>query len=266
MLRPCPWGKVKCQHRRVLTIGQLARYAGVTTKAVRVYHARGLLPEPPRDASGYRRYTARDAVAVLRIRTLADAGVPLARIRALQSAAPGELERALDGVDADLAARIERLQEARRRLRRLAAGEQPVVPAEVTEHLTGLAGLGFSARWVRLVEDLWLLVFATRPDVAGDLFRDQAQAMSDPVLRAIFLDYDRAHDLEPDDPRVDDLAARMVAATRSRYGGQGLPSQDPGPPGPDAGSQVPALIQAAVDADSAAWLRIDRLVRAALRE
>ncbi len=39
----------------MLTIGQLAAYAGVTVRAVRHYHQVGLLPEPERDASGYRR-------------------------------------------------------------------------------------------------------------------------------------------------------------------------------------------------------------------
>ena len=43
----------------MLTIGQLAAYAGVTVRAVRHYHAKGLLPEPQRDHSGYRRYDAR---------------------------------------------------------------------------------------------------------------------------------------------------------------------------------------------------------------
>ena len=38
----------------MLTIGQLARYVGVSTKAIRVYHDKGLLPEPDRDTSGYR--------------------------------------------------------------------------------------------------------------------------------------------------------------------------------------------------------------------
>src|SRR5512135_817982 len=41
--------------KRTITIGQLARYAGVTIKAVRYYHRRGLPEEPPRDSSGYRR-------------------------------------------------------------------------------------------------------------------------------------------------------------------------------------------------------------------
>ena len=65
----------------MLTIGQLASYAGVTVRAVRHYHAKGLLPEPERDHSGYRRYDAHAVVELIKIRTLAEAGVPLARVR-----------------------------------------------------------------------------------------------------------------------------------------------------------------------------------------
>jgi hypothetical protein len=53
-----------------ITIGQLAEYAGVTIKGIRHYHRRGLLEEPPRDASGYRRYGAQHAIALVKIRTL----------------------------------------------------------------------------------------------------------------------------------------------------------------------------------------------------
>jgi MerR family regulatory protein len=59
----------------MLTIGQLAAYAGVTVRTVRHYHQIGLLPEPERDASGYRRYGARAVVSLIKIRTLANAGV-----------------------------------------------------------------------------------------------------------------------------------------------------------------------------------------------
>ncbi|WP_409473638.1 MerR family DNA-binding transcriptional regulator [Streptomyces sp. HC307] len=40
-----------------LTIGQAAKAAGVTRKAMRVYEARGLLPAAERTAAGYRLYT-----------------------------------------------------------------------------------------------------------------------------------------------------------------------------------------------------------------
>jgi DNA-binding transcriptional MerR regulator len=73
---------------RGITIGQLADYAGVTIKAVRHYHKRGLLEEPERDASGYRRYSVRHAIDLVKIKTLAEAGVPLARIKELLAADP----------------------------------------------------------------------------------------------------------------------------------------------------------------------------------
>jgi len=238
----------------VITIGQLARYAGVSTKTVRVYHAKGLLPEPERDASGYRRYTARNAIELIRIRTLAAAGVPLARIREFLDAPPPQVRRGIDQVDRDLTARIEALTEARHRLRRLADGHlDPLLP-QVVELLEGLADLGFSRRWIELQTDVWILVCATHPEQALDLVHDQTQALTDPALRQLYLDYDRLYDVDPDDERVEHLARRIGAATRQRYGDGVLPGQD-------TGSEVPALIQTVVNDSSAAWRRLDTLIR-----
>ncbi len=47
-----------------MTIGQVAERVHVNVQTVRYYERRGLLPEPPRTASGYRQY---DAEAVRRI-------------------------------------------------------------------------------------------------------------------------------------------------------------------------------------------------------
>lgn len=241
----------------MLTIGQLARYVGVSVKTIRVYHAKGLLPEPRRDASGYRRYSAQDAIELIRVRTLAEAGMPLARIRELRAtpgAGPAEVVRQ---IDAELAARITALRNTRRRLRRLAAGEEDLLPTGVAGYLDRLRAYGFSADWVALQADLWTLVFATHPQMAAQVLQDQAQAVEDPLLRQVFLDYDRARELEPDDPRLDRLAGRMVAATRARYAGGSLPGQD-------VASDIPELIQRAVNSSSPAWRRIDELVRGRL--
>ena len=242
----------------MITIGQLARYARVSTKTIRVYHDKGLLPEPSRDSSGYRRYTAQHAIDLIKIRTLAEAGVPLARIRDLKAASSEEFGRALHQIDADLTARIQRLRQTQRRLRQLAAGQIQMLPPEVTSHLQRLPDIGFSPRWIAMETDLWILVFATYPHSATELFHDQAQALTDPALRQIYLDYDRAHDLDPRDPRLGDLARRIAAATTRRYGPDG-------PPGQVTGSAIPALIQEAVNASSPAWQRLDTLIRAQLR-
>lgn len=241
----------------MITIGQLARYVGVSVKTIRVYHDKGLLPEPDRDASGYRRYGANDAIALIKIRTLAEAGVPLARVRDLKSATDEEFQQALREIDDELTVRIRGLRATQGRLRRLATGRLAPLPAEVGAHLEDLARWGFTPRWVDLQRDLWILVFATHPDRAITLFHDQAEILADPELRQLFLDYDRAHDLDADDPHLDDLARRIVEATRKRYG----PDE---PPALDAASEIPALIQGTVNASSPAWQRLDTLIRARL--
>lgn len=43
-----------------MRIGELARQAGTTTKAVRFYESAGLLPAPPRLTNGYRSYARHD--------------------------------------------------------------------------------------------------------------------------------------------------------------------------------------------------------------
>ncbi len=255
ILPPCPKVKVKLREPgRVITIGQLARYGGVSVKTIRVYHAKGLLAEPPRDRSGYRRYTARHIVDLIKIRTLAESGVPLARIRELQAAPAAELQRALRQIDADLDARIRRLRAARIRLRELAEGRLQLLPVEVSDHLDALPALGFTPRWIAMETDLWLLIFATHPETARELFHDQTAALGDPSLREIYLAYDRAHDLDPRDPVIDDLARSIVTATRARYGAGDLPGQIPD-------SEIPGLVQSAVNASSPAWQRLDHLIR-----
>ncbi|MCX5345545.1 MerR family transcriptional regulator [Streptomyces atratus] len=257
MLQPRPRGKVKWEDGRVITIGQLAGYVGVSIKTIRVYHDKGLLPEPDRDASGYRRYGANDAIDLIKVRTLAEAGVPLARIRDLRSATDEEFQQALREIDDEITARIRGLRATQGRLRQLAAGHPAPLPTEVGTHLEHLARWGFSPRWVDLQRDLWILVFATHSNGAITLLHDQAETLADPVLRQLFLDYDHAHDLDVDDPRIDDLASRIAEATRERYGSAE-------PPELDAASEIPALIQGTVNASSPAWQRLDTLIRAQL--
>ncbi|HWD80952.1 MAG TPA: MerR family transcriptional regulator, partial [Kribbella sp.] len=172
----------------MITIGQLAQYVGVSTKTIRVYHEKGLLPEPPRDASGYRRYTAQDLVELIKIRTLAEAGLPLARIASLTAGSDAELATAAAAAEADLTTRIETLTRTRARLHELAAGNNPFLPGDVEQHLRQLAARGFSERWIAIERDLWILTFATDAATAQRYFTDQAEAQADPVLGRLYLD------------------------------------------------------------------------------
>lgn len=81
-----------------MRIGQLAELAGTTRRTVRHYHRIGLLAEPERLANGYRDYGMTDAVRLMRIRWLADNGVPLGTIASLLSESPasGETQIAED--------------------------------------------------------------------------------------------------------------------------------------------------------------------------
>ncbi|MFC7500444.1 MerR family transcriptional regulator, partial [Nocardioides sp. GCM10030258] len=105
----------------MLTIGELASYAGVTVRAVRHYHAKGLMPEPERNHSGYRRYDARAVADLIKIRTLAEAGVPLARVQELLAADPDEFAVAVTDIDQRLRAEIRDRQRHRERIAQLAA-------------------------------------------------------------------------------------------------------------------------------------------------
>ncbi|MGW7681640.1 MerR family transcriptional regulator [Kribbella sp. NPDC054772] len=243
----------------VITIGQLAQYVGVSTKTIRVYHAKGLLPEPPRDASGYRRYSAQDLVELIKIRTLAEAGLPLATIAQLAEASPAELRSAATAAETELTARIERLVSTRTRLQQLAAGHSPFLPAEVEQHLQRLDDLGFSKRWIAMERDLWILTYATYPDTAHRYFTDQTEAQADPELGRLYLAYDQAHDLDPDDPSLIDLADRIVTASLARYNPADLHDQA-------VDTDLPHLVQSSLNASSPAWERLDTLIRRGLRQ
>ncbi|MGL5810645.1 MAG: MerR family transcriptional regulator [Nocardioides sp.] len=195
----------------MLTIGQLASYAGVTVRAVRFYHQKGLLPEPDRDHSGYRRYGAAAVVELIRIRTLADAGVPLARVRELLSAGPEEFTAAVTDIDRRLGAEIRTKQEHRRRINRLAAGDSLALPPEAVDYLDHLRGLGFPDQLVHLERDAWILVAARMPERMPALMALKRAQLDNPAVVEMYHDLLAVVDWESDDPRLLALADRLVA-------------------------------------------------------
>ncbi|MEU0355875.1 MerR family transcriptional regulator [Streptomyces cyaneofuscatus] len=66
---------------RRVKIGDAAAFAGTTPRAIRHYHAIGLLPEPERGGDGRRRYGHQDMIRLLWIRRMAGAGIALDDIR-----------------------------------------------------------------------------------------------------------------------------------------------------------------------------------------
>jgi len=170
----------------MLTIGQLAAYAGVTVRAVRHYHRIGLLPEPERDASGYRRYGATAVVSLIKIRTLASAGVPLSEIgQMLQADAPAFAE-AVQRIDSRLRGEIERLDINRKQIAQLAAGNSLALPPEVTFYLDRLREIGASERVVLAERDAWILVAARWPEDIHEVMIAKHAQLDNPQLVRLY--------------------------------------------------------------------------------
>jgi DNA-binding transcriptional MerR regulator len=242
-----------------LTIGQLADYVGVTVRAVRHYHQRGLLPEPDRDASGYRRYGAQAVVDLIRIKTLADAGVPLARIQALLEAGPGEFARATAQIDEALSARIRDLEHQRRRIADLAAGDRLFLPAAVADLLDRLRQIGVSDRTIQLERDGWILLSARSPGQAAEMAEEKRLGLDDDEFAAIYLGCDQALGWDPDDPRLHGLADAMAAFAARRRSGH-AEGQDR-----DVDPVAMSLLSAGPGTASPAWDRLMQLAQAAGR-
>jgi DNA-binding transcriptional MerR regulator len=195
----------------MLTISQLASYAGVTVRAVRHYHAKGLLPEPERDHSGYRRYDAAAVVELLKIRTLADAGVPLSRVRELLAAGDQEFAAAVEDIDRTLRAEIRERQRHRERIAMLAAGDSLALPPEAVAYLDRMRELGFRERLIEVERDSWILIAAQMPDEVPALMAIKHAQIEHEALRRLYLDIGDLTDCGPDDPRLPALADRVAA-------------------------------------------------------
>ncbi|MGW7224914.1 MerR family transcriptional regulator [Streptomyces cyaneofuscatus] len=76
---------------RRVKIGDAAAFAGTTPRAIRHYHALGLLPEPERGGDGRRRYGHQDMIRLLWIRRMAGAGIALDDIRDALTADTGSV-------------------------------------------------------------------------------------------------------------------------------------------------------------------------------
>lgn len=199
------------RHCPVLTISRLASYAGVTVRAVRHYHAKGLLAEPERDRSGYRRYNAAAVVELIKIRTLADAGVPLSRVRELLAAGEDQFTAAIADIDRRLRAEIRQREQHRKRIVQLAAGDNLALPVEVVAYLERMRALGFRQQLIDIERDSWILVAAQMPDEVAALMTMKRTQIENDTLRRLYLELGDLADCGPADPRLPVLADRVAA-------------------------------------------------------
>jgi DNA-binding transcriptional MerR regulator len=202
----------------MLTIGQLAAYAGVTVRAVRHYHQIGLLPEPERDASGYRRYGALAVVSLIKIRTLANAGVPLSQIGQMLEADASTFAEAVQRIDSHLLDEIERLETNRKQIAQLAAGDSLALPPEVIFYLDRLREIGVSERMVEAERDGWILVAARWPERIPEVMAGKLAQLDDPRLVRLYRVLSEIFESDAgDDPRLEEAADIMAGLAEQAY-------------------------------------------------
>jgi DNA-binding transcriptional MerR regulator len=242
----------------LLTISQLASHCGVTVRAIRHYHQRGLLPEPDRDASGYRRYGARAVVDLIRIKALADAGVPLSQVRRMLDSGPASFAAAITEIDDALQQQIGDLQRRRDELARLLAGDRLVLPDEVVELLDEMRSMGVSDSTVGIERDGWILLAAIAPEVVSAWAREKVAALRDAEFRRIYVAADEARTWDEDDPRIEQLAASMLDWAVNRRDQVVGAGRTPAPDDP-AVSVIEALLTAQLAESSPAWRRLGEM-------
>lgn len=128
-----------------LSIGELARAAGIGVETVRFYEREGLIPDPPRRASGYRMYPPEVIDRLRFIRRARDLGFSLSEINDLLSLAGqpevnrGQVKRIAEGKLVEIEGRIRDLQNVRTVLAHLTAqcsGHGPIHDCPIIESLT----------------------------------------------------------------------------------------------------------------------------------
>ncbi|MFO0800543.1 MAG: heavy metal-responsive transcriptional regulator [Gemmataceae bacterium] len=131
---------------KALTVGQVAKRAGVGVETVRFYERQGLLDEPARKESGYRQY-GDDAVAVLRfIRRAKELGFTLNEIKGLlalrldgsatRSDVRVQATAKVEGIEAKICD-LQRMRDALSGLIAACHGDGPATGCPILEALNG---------------------------------------------------------------------------------------------------------------------------------
>ncbi len=108
-----------------MTIGGLAKAAGVNVETIRYYQRRGLIPEPGKPAGGHRRYSPAALERVHFIRRAQQLGFTLDEVKGLLDLSTGkncrEVQKMAERKLTVIESRLAELSRIRRRLRQLVA-------------------------------------------------------------------------------------------------------------------------------------------------
>ncbi|MFV2173580.1 MerR family transcriptional regulator [Actinomadura sp. LOL_016] len=195
---------------QAVTIGQAAAFVGVTVKTVRHYHKLGLVEEPERDGSGYRRYGSAELLRLVQVRTLAAAGVPLAEIEPLLDSDAASFAASLAEVERHLSERIEELTARRDTLHRLTDGNRALLPDRAVALLERMPDYDFTPDDVTTARESFVLAKALVPEGFDDYLAHVEHALHDPRFVALSRRAAGIADWDADDPRVAELATDMA--------------------------------------------------------
>jgi len=109
-----------------MTIGRLAKEAGINIDTIRYYERNGLIPEPVRRASGYREYGSADLRRLRFILRAKDLGFTLAEIGELLSLSG---DKDVRGVKRRAEQRLEQVEYKIKELQRVRRGLKTLVDA-----------------------------------------------------------------------------------------------------------------------------------------
>lgn len=129
---------------KLLTIGQLARRAGIGVETIRFYERQGLLAAAARQASGYRQYGDDTVVRLRFIRRAKELGFSLKEIKELLglrldpsttcAEVRGRAQAKLDDIEAKIEALL-RMKKALTKLTRACSGRGPTSACPILEAL-----------------------------------------------------------------------------------------------------------------------------------
>ena len=109
-----------------MTIGRLAKQAGVNIDTIRYYERNGLIPQPTRRLSGYREYGPTDVARLRFILRAKDLGFTLAEIAELLSSSA---DRDVSGVKRRTEHRLQQVEHKIKELQRVRRGLKTLIDA-----------------------------------------------------------------------------------------------------------------------------------------
>ena len=95
--------------------------------------------------------------------------------------------RAVAEIDRRLRGEIKELQEHRRRIAQLAAGDSLALPPEVTAYLDRMRSLGTPDALVQVERDAWILIAAQWPDRMAEYMAVKQAQLDDPLMQRFLL-------------------------------------------------------------------------------